>query len=149
MQFVLFSLDRGRYALRLSVVDRVTRIVAITALPKAPGIVLGVVNVAGTVIPILDIRKRFGLPKRELDLSHQLIFARTSERIVGIVADAVTGVTRVSDHEVVRADKILTGLDYVDGVLKLEDGLTLIHDLDQFLSFSENSTLDEALRFAT
>jgi purine-binding chemotaxis protein CheW len=149
MQFVLFSLDRGRYALRLSVVDRVTRIVAITALPKAPGIVLGVVNAAGTIIPVLDIRKRFGLPRRELDLSDQLIFARTSGRVVGMVADAVTGVTRVSDHEVVRADKIFTGLDYVDGVLKLDDGLTLIHDLDQFLSLSEKSTLDEALRFAT
>jgi purine-binding chemotaxis protein CheW len=149
VHLVLFTLDEGRYALRLSAVERITRMVEITPLPKAPTMVLGVVNVEGRIIPALDIRKRFHLSERDLDLSDRLMIARTLGRVVAIAADAVTGVARRSEEEVVAADKILSGLEYVEGVLKLEDGLVLIHDLDKFLSLDEEKTLEEALRSAT
>ncbi len=148
MQFVLFSLDDGRYALRLSAIDRIARVVEITPLPRSPDIILGLVNLAGRIIPVLDIRKRFHLPEKELDLGDRLMIARTSGRIVGIVADAVLGIVQRSEEEVVPAHKILGDLSYVDGVLKLDDGLVLIHDLDKFLSIGEENTLDEALRSA-
>jgi purine-binding chemotaxis protein CheW len=148
MQFVLFSLDDGRYALRLSAIDRITRIVEITRLPKAPDMVLGLANLAGKIIPVLDIRRRFRLPDRALDLGDRLMIARTSRRIVGIVADAVLGIVQRSEEEVVAANQILCDLSYIDGVLKFEDGLVLIHDLDKFLSLREENLLDEALRSA-
>lgn len=143
---IIFTLDERRYALYLPAVERVVRVVEITSLPKAPEIVLGVVNVQGRITPVVNIRKRFRLPEREMNLSDQLIIAHTSKRTVALVADAVSEVIECSEGEVSATEEILPGMDYVEGVLKLEDGMILIHDLDKFLSFDEEKALDKAMR---
>ena len=145
-QYVVFTLDEQRYALYLHAVTRVVRIVEITHLPKAPEIIRGVVNVQGQVIPVVDIRKRFRLPEREPELSDQLIIANTASRSVALVVDAVEGVIEHSRQEMIPPEKILPGTEYIEGVIKLEDGLVLIHDLDKFLSLEEDKELDAALK---
>lgn len=142
---IVFNLDEQRYALRLSAVERIVRIVEITPLPKAPEIVLGVVNVQGQVIPVVNIRKRFRLPDREISLSDHLIISRTARRVVVLVADAVLGVVERWEEEMTAADKILPDLEYVESVVKLEDGLIFIHNLDTFLSLEEEKTLEQAI----
>ena len=145
-QYVVFTLDEQRYALHLHAVTRVVRTVEITPLPKAPEIVRGVVNVQGQVIPVVDIRKRFRLPERETELSDQLIIASTARRSVALVVDAVAGVIEHSSQEMIPPEKILPGTEYIEGVIRLEDGLVLIHDLDKFLSLEEDQELDAALK---
>lgn len=86
---IIFTLDDQRYALPLPAVDRVVRMVAIIPLPNAPDIVLGVVNFQGRVIPVIDVRRRFRLPEREIALTDQLLVAHTARRPVALVADAV------------------------------------------------------------
>lgn len=142
---IVFNLDEQRYALRLSAVERIVRIVEITPLPKAPEIVLGVVNVQGQVIPVVNIRKRFCLPDREISLSDHLIIARTTKRVVVLVADTVLGVVERWEEEVTAADKILPDLEYVESVVKLENGLIFIHNLDTFLSLEEEKILEQAI----
>jgi len=141
----VFILDEQRYALYLSVVERVVGVVEITPLPKAPDIVLGVVNVQGKIILVVDIRKRFHLPEREMNLSDHLIIAHTSRRTIALVADTVTGVLELSDDEIIGKEEILSGLEYVDGVVKLEDGMILIHDLEKFLSLEEEKAISDQL----
>lgn len=143
------TLDGQRYALPLAQVERVIRAVEIIPLPKAPEIIAGVINVRGQVIPVVNIRKRFRLPDREIMLSDQFVIARTSRRPVALVADGTDGVIELPEHRVVRAEKILPDMDYVEGVAKLDDGMILIHDLDKFLSFQEEKTLEHALSGAT
>lgn len=145
-QLVVFNLAGQRYALRLAAVDRVVRIAELTTLPKAPEIVLGILNVQGCVIPVVDTRRRFGLPAREADLNDHLIIARTSKRVVALLADAVVGVLQHSRAALTIADEILRNLDYVAGVVKLDDGLVLIHDLDTFFSAVEEQTLEQAMQ---
>jgi purine-binding chemotaxis protein CheW len=147
-ELVVFSLDEQRYALHLAAVDRVVRVVEITPLPQAPEIVLGVVNVQGQVIPVVDIRKRFRLPEREIDLSDRFIIAQTSRRTVAIVADSVRGLAEHPEQQVIAAERILPGMGCVEGVAKCEDGMVLIHDLSEFLSLEEVQTLDESLKKA-
>ena len=142
---IVFALDRQRYALPLPVVDRVVRMVAITPLPKAPDIVLGVVNIQGRVIPVIDMRRRFRLPEREIVLTDQLVVAHTVRRPVALVADAVQDVITCAEQSLIAAENILPQVKYVEGVVKLTDGLILIHDLDKFLSLEEESSLDQAL----
>jgi purine-binding chemotaxis protein CheW len=142
---IVFALDRQRYALPLPVVDRVVRMVAITPLPKAPDIVLGVVNIQGRVIPVIDMRRRFRLPEREIALTDQLVVAHTVRRPVALVADAVQDVITCAEQSLIAAENILPQVKYVEGVVKLTDGLILIHDLDKFLSLEEESSLDQAL----
>ncbi len=143
---VLFTLDEQLYALHLSAVTRVVRTVEITPLPKAPEIIRGVVNVQGQVIPVVDIRKRFRLPEREQELNDQLIIASTARRSVALVVDTVDGVIEHSGQEMIPPEKILPTTEYIEGVIKLEDGLVLIHDLDTFLSLEEDKELDTALK---
>jgi purine-binding chemotaxis protein CheW len=147
-QVLVFSLDERQYALHLSAVKRVVRAVEVTPLPKAPEIVLGVVNLQGRIIPVFDLRSRFRLPKREINLSDQLILAHTTTRMVALIVDSVMGVVGVPDREMVGAHSILPDLEYVEGAFKLEDGVVLIHNLDRFLSLEETRALDQVMAHA-
>ena len=142
---VVFALDEPRYALYLSAVERIVRAVEITPLPRAPEIVLGVINAQGRILPVLDIRKRFRLPAREMKLDDRFIIARTSRRQVALVVDSVVGVHELTEREMVSAKQALPFAQYLKGVAKVEDNLVLIHDLDQFLSLDEERVLDTAL----
>jgi purine-binding chemotaxis protein CheW len=144
-QLIIFTLSDQRYAVPLSTVERVVRVADVTALPKAPDSILGVVNVQGRVTPVIDIRQRFHLPKRELAVRDQMLIAHTARRSVVLVVDAVTGVLDYSEQEIVGAQDVLPGIEYVEGVIRLEDGLILIHDLDRFLSIEEEMALDQAM----
>jgi purine-binding chemotaxis protein CheW len=145
LKLVVFTLDDQRYALHLSAVERIVRAVEVTPLPKAPEIVIGVINVQGRIIPVFNMRKRFRLPEHEIELSDQFIIAHTAKRTVALVADGVKDIIDRSDQEIISAEEIVPGLEYVKGVVKLEDGLVLIHDLDTFLSLKEEIALDKAL----
>ena len=74
-QLVVFTMDEQRYALQLAAVERVVRMVEVTPLPQAPQIVLGVINAQGRIIPVVDIRRRFRLPARDIRLSDHLLIA--------------------------------------------------------------------------
>lgn len=146
-QFTVFALDGQRYALRLAAVDRVVRAVEINPLPQAPEIVAGVVNVKGEIVPIINVRRRFRLPARAVALTDHLVIAHTARRPVGLLVDAVTDVIEYPEQDIAGAEGILSGLDYVEGVVKLQDGLVLIHDLDKFLSLEEERSLNNAMEY--
>src|SRR5690242_13994330 len=104
--YLVFFLDDQRYALHLHVVESVERMVYITSLPGAPKIVLGVVNLRGKVVPIVDVRQRFNLPKREALLTDWLIFAHTATRLVGLAVSAVMGVVEDLEQNRVSANEL-------------------------------------------
>ena len=143
--FLIFSLEQQQYALHLSAVESVVRAVEITRLPKAPEIVMGLVNVRGSIFPVVNTRRRFSLPEREIEPSDRYILARTSRRIVVLAVDAVEGVIEPSEQEVIQAETIASGLHQIEGVIKLESGILLIYDLEKFFSLEEEATLDRAL----
>lgn len=143
-----FMLDDWKCALPLSAVERTYRAVAVTSLPKAPDVVMGVVNVRGVVHPVIDLRRCFRLPQKTLSPSDHLIIGHTSKRPVALVADNVSNVIECPSQEIAAADAILPGMEYVTGVAKLKDGMILIHDLDKFLSLEDEAALDQAMKSA-
>lgn len=145
-QLFVFGLDGNRYALHLEAVDRVVAVVHVTPLPKAPEIVAGIVNIRGTIVPVVDIRRRFMLPsKARPALSDMFIIAHTSRRPVALAADNVSGVLDCADTEIIAAADLMPESDYIEGIVRLADGLILIHDLNSFLSLDEEETLDRAI----
>jgi len=102
---VVFALEEPRYALLLSAVERVVRAVEITPLPKAPEIVLGIINAQGRIIPVIDVRQRFRMPTREMKLDDRLIIARTSRRQVALVVDSVTSFRELTEREIVNTEQ--------------------------------------------
>ena len=142
---VLFRLDEQRYALALDSVERIVRAVAVTVLPTAPDIVIGVIDVAGRVVPVLNLRRRFGLPERDIGPDDQFILARTNRRTVALAVDVAAGMIENPAAAIVRPDRIAPGLGRIEGVVALDDGLVLIADLDNFLALDEAQAIDAAM----
>lgn len=92
LRLVVFVIEEQRYGLPLSAVERVLPMVAVSPLPKTPAIALGVINLHGHVIPVVDIRRRFGLSPRNFDVSAHLLAAQTSRRILALPVDEVLGI---------------------------------------------------------
>lgn len=142
---LVFKLDNWHCALPISIVAKAYLAVAVTALPETPDIILGLINVHGTLLPVVNIRKRFHLPEKKMMPSDRMIIASTRKRQVALVVDSIVGVIECAEEEITSADTILSGLDYVEGVVKTGSGMILVHDLDRFLSLEEETQLDHAL----
>jgi purine-binding chemotaxis protein CheW len=140
----VFSIDEHRYALPTEDVETITRAAALTPLPKAPDIVLGILDLHGEVIPVVNIRRRFRLPERDIRPEDLFIVARAGSLKVALVVDEAHGVIE-PEKDPVPPENVMAGLDYVAGVTRTEDGLVLIHDLDTFLSLEEENSLSQAL----
>lgn len=140
-----FMLDDCKCALPISAVERTYRAVAVTPLPRAPEIVMGIVNVRGIVQPVIDLRHCFQLPQKILSPNDHLVIGHTSRRSVALIVDSVAGVIDCDQQDIATADTVLPGMQYVCGIARLKDGMILIHDLDRFLSLEEETALDQAM----
>jgi purine-binding chemotaxis protein CheW len=141
---VVFSVGEGQFALPLAAVERIVRMVEITPLPKAAEGVLGVINVQGQIVPVIDLRTRFQLATRPLNLSDHLILARTARRTVALVVDVVSGVLECSPGAMTTGSDILPGIEY-ECVVRSGADMILVHNLDKLLSLEEATTLESVL----
>ena len=134
---VVFSLQDRHFALPLDAVTRVVRAVEITPLPDAPEGVCGVIDVQGEIVPVIDLRSRFALPRRELAIDDQFLVARTAKRVLALWVDRVSGVAVWGEGDFVDAAALVPGSRRLRGVARGEGGLMLVHDLDALLSPDE------------
>jgi purine-binding chemotaxis protein CheW len=144
-KLLTFGLDDRKFALCVFAVQRIIQAVEVTPLPKAPEIVIGIINMEGRIIPVFDIRMRFRLPPREVRLDDRMIIATTEKRTVALMVDSADDVIEIPGERIIATEAILPELEYVEGVMKTEEGMVLIHDLERFLSLPEEKALDEAL----
>lgn len=142
---LVFQLDAQRYALHLAAVLRVLPMMAVEPLPGAPAVISGVIDVAGSVLPVLDARRRFGLPARAPRLSDVLILVHAHSRSFALAADGVIGLVERDAGQVTPAASITPEVQHVAGVIQLDDGLALIHDVQTFLVAAEQAQLAGAL----
>jgi purine-binding chemotaxis protein CheW len=146
MTIDLVALDVGgqRWALPLDCVERVVGMVAVSPLPASPAGVRGAINVAGEIVPVLDLDVRIGRPERDRGADARLVLARTSTRRVALPVDAVLGV--------ITAD-LAPPVEHVPapmaGTAALPDGVLAIYDVDAFLSAADEAMLDAALTGAS
>ncbi|WP_328755645.1 chemotaxis protein CheW [Geomonas propionica] len=141
----MFALDGKRYALRLDQVTRVIRAAALTPIPHAPDIVLGILDLQGEVLPVINLRKRFRLPERGIGSEDQFVVARTDRLALALHVDATEAVCEQAEGALVPADGIITGTEFLAGVTRTPDGLVLIHDLDTLLFPDEEAQIRAAL----
>lgn len=142
---VLFKLDELTYGLHLSAVERVVNAVEITPLPMAPEIVMGVINFQGNIIPVMNLRKRFNLPLREIEPEDQLVIAHMQQRLVMLPVDTVSGIHELESYQLSDKEGVLAYTDYLSDIAKIDDDIVLIHDLEKFLLPDEQKILDESL----
>ncbi|MEI7742139.1 MAG: chemotaxis protein CheW [Chloroflexota bacterium] len=135
-QIVVFALNDERYGLEISAVYEIIRYQPITAVPQAPVAVEGVINLRGRIIPIVDLRTRFGLAPSDASGSSRIVVCDAGSRHVGLIVDAVSEVLMVPADAVEPTPEIAVGIDtaYVRGVAKLDDQMIILLDLEQLFS---------------
>ncbi len=141
-----FDVAGRRLALPGHLVREVTLAVAISALPSAPPIIEGVINVRGLLVPVLDIRRRFRVPARALTPDQHFLIADAGARVVALRVDRVVDVLEIPRDAIEPVAPIAPGAEHVAGLVRLTDGLLVIHDLEAFLSLEEAGRVDAALR---
>jgi purine-binding chemotaxis protein CheW len=145
LHFLIFRIDDRSFGLRLSQAQRVVRSVDCTPIPHTPDLILGVIDLHGELVPVLNTRRKFGFADRDLNVNDQFIIARSSTRSMVLVVDSVVGVVERPPQDLIAARSVSTEMDQIEGIIQCEDGLVLIHDLDQFLSSEQDRTLQLAL----
>jgi purine-binding chemotaxis protein CheW len=144
LNVLVFQIGGVRYAFHATDVREIVRAVNIVPLPQAPSVIEGVINVRGTVVPMLDLRRRFHLPAKPLALTDHFILAMAGPRLVCVRADSVLDLCTLNEEEIEAADT-LPGARHLSGVAKTADGPVLIHDLRGFLEDAEAAALDDAV----
>ena len=119
--------------------------VEITRLPAGPDFIHGVINVRGNILPVLDLRCRFGLPERHARLSDQLIILRCATRGFALMVDAVCDVRDCTEQMQTEVAEIIPDLPFLAAVVKLPDGLILLQDPEVLLSPDESIAVDELI----
>ncbi|WP_419779619.1 chemotaxis protein CheW [Maridesulfovibrio sp.] len=143
IQLVTFSIGEEEFGVDILKVQEIIRTMEITKVPRAPQFVEGVINLRGKVIPIIDLRSKFGLQTREHDQHTRIIVIEINDMIVGFVVDSVSEVLRIPASTVEPPPPVVSGLEseYISGVGKLEDRLLILLDLNRLLSNEEQEQL--------
>jgi purine-binding chemotaxis protein CheW len=143
-QLISFMLGDEEYGLEILRVKEVIRTPAVTRLPNAPSFVKGIINLRGDVVPIIDLRDRFGLDRIEQTLLARVIVADIDGRLVGLVVDSVSQVVRIPADQIEAPPPVAGGLpsEIVDGVGKIGDRLIVLLNIDAILSAGEREDLD-------
>ncbi len=139
LQLVTFRLGNEEYSLDILSVQEIIRHMELTRVPKAPQFVDGVINLRGRVIPVLDLRKRFGLSADENTDDTRIIVVDISDKTVGFKVDAVSEVLRLPADTVEPPPSIVTDVDseYIKGVGKIDGRLIILLDVTKILNRSE------------
>ena len=147
MQLVVFELGDESYGVDISRVQDINRMQEITEIPHAPESVVGVINLRGRVIPVIDLRKRFGLPEAVHTKDTRIVVVHLEGNLIGVIVDAVSQVLRIPADIVEPPSPVLAGVDsrYLRGIAKLDDRLVILLDLDFVLSRREQEAISEVL----
>lgn len=145
MRLLLFSVDSIRGAAKVADVVEVVRAVAITPLPGAPAVVSGVIDVRGSLVPVFDLRRRFGRPVRPVDTADVFVIVRAGKRSAALHTDSVIDIVDIDERAVSDPRAQMAAGEFISGVAMMEDGLALINDVARFLSDSERQVLDDVL----
>lgn len=144
LQLVTFSIGEEEFGVNILKVQEINRTMEITKVPRSPEFVEGVINLRGKVIPIIDLRRRFGLSSKPEDKDTRIIVIEINSVIVGFVVDAVSEVLRIPASTVEPPPPVVAGVesDYISGVGQLKDRLLIMLDLDRLLSTEDLDMLN-------
>ena len=143
LQLVSFNIGQEEFGLDIQSIQEINRMVDITRVPNAPEFVSGVINLRGKVIPIIDLRKRFGFPSKEYDKNTRIIVVELNGMVVGFIVDAVSEVLRIPKSITEPPPSIVAGIgsEYITAVAKLENRLLILLDLERILKDKEKQQL--------
>ncbi|MHB8140839.1 MAG: chemotaxis protein CheW [Vulcanimicrobiaceae bacterium] len=144
IQVVSFKLGNEEYGVDIAQVQEIIRLVEITHVPRAPRFMEGVINLRGQLIPIIDLRTRFGMRRIDATKSTRIVVTEIGSKKVGIVVDSVSEVLNLPIENVEEAPEMIAGIgtEYIQGVGKLNERLIILLDLTMVITSDEKSDLE-------
>jgi purine-binding chemotaxis protein CheW len=136
LQLVTFGLGSEEFAVDILAVQEINRMMTLTRVPQSPVEVEGVINLRGKIIPVVDLRKRFGMAASERSDQSRIIVVEVHGRVIGFIVDRVSEVLRISSRIVEPAPSMVCSVDsdFIAGVGKLEDRLLILLDLSKLFA---------------
>jgi len=136
LRLVSFNVGQEQFAVDILCVQEINRMMSLTQVPQSPPGVCGVINLRGRIVPVLDLRVRFGLESIEQSNESRIVVVEIQGATVGFIVDAVHEVLRIDPGVVEPAPAITSCADarYIQGVAKLKDSLLILLDLDQLMT---------------
>jgi len=143
-QLVAFNLANEEYGVAITQVQEIVRVPEITHIPGMPVFIEGVINLRGKVIPVIDLRKRFGLEQKEYTEKTRIVVADAGGQIIGLVVDSVSEVAQLAQDQIDAMPPSITSIDaqYLQGVGKMGKRLVILLDLAKLLGDLERVTLE-------
>ena len=143
---LLFRLNGQTYAVPLSSVERVIQAVAVTPVPEMPGFVLGLINIAGELVPVCSLRACLGLADRPVGIEDQMLIVRTASLRIAVVVDAAEGLRKAAaDISALSVDMMPAAGCRAEGVVRIDGDIILIYDLDQVLQPRDRQQLQQVI----
>lgn len=139
IQWVTFFLENEKYGIQVMQVQEVLRVTEIAPVPGAPDYVLGIINLRGNVVTVVDARKRFGLPEKESDDATRIVIIESGDQVVGILVDSVAEVVDLHANDIETAPNVGTDESsrYIQGVSSQGEELLILVDVDKLLTDEE------------
>jgi purine-binding chemotaxis protein CheW len=146
LQLVGFRIGNETYAVRISSVREIVRVPEITAVPSAPETVEGVINLRGKIIPVMDLRKRFGQAEIQPDKKNRILVVELDHKLVGLIVNAASEVLKIAPSEIEPPGNLFAEGEsgYVTGVGKLKGRLIILLDIAKLLQRPEYKRFEEA-----
>ena len=142
IQLVVFKLGREDYGISILQVQEIKRIMDITRVPNSPDYIKGVINLRGSVLPVIDLKKRLALPASEDTEDTRIIIVKVEDIVVGLIVDGVSEVTSLSSDNVEPPQTVVSGVSaqYLSGVGKQEDNLLILLNLAAIVGVGAESS---------
>jgi len=146
MQLVSFRLAQEEYGIEITKVQEIILMGEITRVPQTPAYIKGLINLRSTVIPIVDLRLRFGLVEQVPTDETRIMVVNVAGKTIGIIVDAVSEVLRISREQIAPPPPTVAGLgcQYLTGLVRLENRLLILLDIDKILNEDEAVLVDNA-----
>lgn len=139
VQIVVFKLDKEEYAVSILQVQEIKRMTDITRVPHAPDYIKGVINLRGSVLPVIDLKKRLNLALADCNDNTRIIIVKVDDLSVGIIVDAVSEVLTITRDSIEPAQSVVGGVstDYLSGVGKLDNRLIILLNLEALIGLGQ------------
>ncbi|WPN31686.1 chemotaxis protein CheW [Pseudomonas sp. P5_109] len=144
LQWVTFKLDNETYGINVMRVQEVLRYTEIAPVPGAPSYVLGIINLRGNVVTVIDTRQRFGLMNAEISDNTRIVIIEADKQVVGIMVDSVAEVVYLRQSEIETAPNVGNeeSAKFIQGVCNKNNELLILVELDKMMSEEEWSELE-------